>query len=260
MRLFGILFLMAEIDDQTRQAILAKLLRSSEWRYSPVQEALLKYLFTSDSGFPESDIAKNVFADRKFDPAESSMIRVSVATLRRRLENFFANTTAGRDFGYAVQISHSRDKGYYLTFAPNPAARAPLKIFLCHSSGDKKAVRRLHARLTKDGFLPWLDQQDLLPGQDWEAEIKKAVRNSDVILVCLSPSSITKQGFVQKEIRMALDVADEKPDGMIFIIPALLKACAVPDRLRQWQWIDLYKPRGYSKLLTSLRSASTRTA
>jgi len=232
-RLFGILFLMAEIDDQTRQAILAKLLRSSEWRYSPVQEALLKYLFTSDSGFPESDIAKNVFADRKFDPAESSMIRVSVATLRRRLENFFANTTAGR---------------------------APLKIFLCHSSGDKKAVRRLHARLTKDGFLPWLDQQDLLPGQDWEAEIKKAVRNSDVILVCLSPSSITKQGFVQKEIRMALDVADEKPDGMIFIIPALLKACAVPDRLRQWQWIDLYKPRGYSKLLTSLRSASTRTA
>jgi hypothetical protein len=244
---------MAEIDERTKQAILAKLLRESVWRYSPAQAALLKYLSSSARGKTESEISKHVFANTKHRPAESAIVRVSVHYLRKRLENFFANTPEGRNSAYRIQVALG-PTGYHLSFAPNPAAQLPLKVFLCHSSRDKKAVRRLHARLTKDGFLPWLDQQDLLPGQNWEAEIKKAVRKSDVVLACLSPSSITKQGFVQKEIKMALDVADEKPESMIYIIPALLKACAVPERLRQWQWIDLYKPRGYSKLLASLRT------
>jgi len=40
---------------------------------------------------------------------------------------------------------------------------------------------------------------------------------------------ITKQGFVQKEIRFALDIADEHPPGRIFIIPVRLVDCDVPD-------------------------------
>jgi len=32
---------------------------------------------------------------------------------------------------------------------------------------------------------------------------------------------------------MALDVADEKPDGTIYVIPALLEECSVPDRLKE---------------------------
>jgi hypothetical protein len=64
-------------------------------------------------------------------------------------------------------------------------------------------------RLVEDGIDPWLDEKKLLPGQEWEPEIRKAVRTSDVVLVCLSSSSITKSGFVQKEIRFAL-VATKK--------------------------------------------------
>ena len=55
-----------------------------------------------------------------------------------------------------------------------------------------------------------MDEINLVPGQDWAIEIKKAVRRSDFVLVCLSASAVTKNGFVQKEIRFALDVADEK--------------------------------------------------
>ena len=31
---------------------------------------------------------------------------------------------------------------------------SPLRIFLCHSSGDKPAVRNLYQRLSSDGFDP----------------------------------------------------------------------------------------------------------
>jgi len=63
-----------------------------------------------------------------------------------------------------------------------------LKVFLCHASADKPAVRELYLRLTKDGVDAWLDKEKLLPGQgfdtlnipDWELEIRKAVRETDV--------------------------------------------------------------------------------
>lgn len=128
-----------------------------------------------------------------------------------------------------------------------------LQVFLCHSSRDKEAVRVLFDRLKRDGFAPWLDEENILPGQDWDNEIRRAVRLSHVVVVCLSKSSVTKEGYVQKEIKLALDVADEKPAGTIFLIPAQLEPCEVPERLKGWQWVDLFDSRGYGRLVAALR-------
>jgi hypothetical protein len=127
-----------------------------------------------------------------------------------------------------------------------------LSVFLCHSSRDKPAVRELYEMLQRDGFDPWLDEESLLPGQDWNYEITKAVRGSAVVLVCLSESSVTKAGYVQKEIKFALDVADEQPEGAIFIIPVKLEECDVPDRLSHCHWVSLEDSKGYERLIAAL--------
>lgn len=127
-----------------------------------------------------------------------------------------------------------------------------LKIFLCHSSGDKVLVRQLFERLRADGFDPWLDEERLLAGQDWNLEITKAVRGTDVVVVCVSTDSVSKAGYVQREIKFALDVADEQPDGAIFLIPAKLDDCIVPERLGRWHWVGLYEEDGYDRLTKSL--------
>jgi hypothetical protein len=129
-----------------------------------------------------------------------------------------------------------------------------LSVFLCHGSEDKDSVRKLREKLQVHGFEPWLDEAEILPGQDWDVEIRRAVRASDTVVVCLSTTSVGKSGYLQKEIRFALDVADEKPDGTIFLIPARLEPCEVPDRLRRWQWVDLYSDEGFQRLLASLRA------
>ena len=103
--------------------------------------------------------------------------------------------------------------------------KRPLKVFLCHASGDKPVVRELYKRLIAEGVDAWLDQEKLLPGQDWRVEIPRAVREADVVVICLSNKSITKEGYVQKEIKFALDSAEEKPEGTIFLIPARLEDC-----------------------------------
>ncbi len=127
-----------------------------------------------------------------------------------------------------------------------------LRVFLCHASEDTGAVRSLYRQLQQSGFRPWLDQEDLLPGQEWNLEITKAIREAHVVLVCLSKRS-EKRGYVQKEIVRALDVADEQPESAIFLIPVRLEDCDVPDRLKRWQWVDLFREGGYAKLEVALK-------
>ena len=129
-----------------------------------------------------------------------------------------------------------------------------LKLFLCHGSEDKPAVRQLYNNLISIGIDAWLDEEKILPGQDWQYEISKAVRNSDIIVICLSSTSVNKTGYVQKEIKYALDIAEEKPEGTIFLIPARLENCSVPDRLSGKQWVNLFEEKGFERLLKSLEA------
>ncbi len=131
-----------------------------------------------------------------------------------------------------------------------------LRVFLCHAKADKEQVRNLHTFLRGQGHKPWLDEEDLIPGTEWEPAIKREISQSHIMLVCLSRLSVEKTGFVQKEIRLALDVADRQPEGAIFIIPVRLEECEVPDRLGKWHWLDLFAVNGHEKLLTSLRIRS----
>jgi HD-GYP domain-containing protein (c-di-GMP phosphodiesterase class II) len=132
-----------------------------------------------------------------------------------------------------------------------------VKVFLCHASQDKPVVRELYARLSSEAWIDsWLDEEKLLPGVDWDMEIERAVRDSDVVIVCLSKNSLNKRGFVQKEIKMALDIADQIPDGQIYIIPLRLENCEVPSRLAKWQWVNYFEDKvfTYNLLMTALKS------
>ncbi len=127
----------------------------------------------------------------------------------------------------------------------------PLKVFLSHAHADAAAVRALYNRLVADGVDAWLDKEKLLPGQDWEMAIRKAVRESDVVIVCLS-KQFNQRGYRQKEVRIALDEAEKIPEGEIFIIPARLEECENLENLRKWHWVDLFEKDGYSKLMRAL--------
>lgn len=128
-----------------------------------------------------------------------------------------------------------------------------MRVFLCHASVDKTQAKDLHTELIKAGFNPWLDEANLLPGQDWALEIRRMLRNSGAVVVCMSCRSVQKTGYVQKEIKLALDIADEQPEGAIFVIPARLDKCQIPDRLQKWHWVDLFKPDGKSRLTEALK-------
>jgi formylglycine-generating enzyme required for sulfatase activity len=82
------------------------------------------------------------------------------------------------------------------------------------------------------------------------------VDDSDVVIVCLSNQSLGKEGFVQREIRYAYDLALEKPEETIFLIPLRLDDCDVPRKLRSLHWVDYFGPgkkHAFSDLLAALK-------
>lgn len=133
-----------------------------------------------------------------------------------------------------------------------------LRVFLCHATPDKPIVRTLYQRLVaKDWMEPWFDEEKLLPGQDWKLEIEKAVEEADVVITCLSSNSVTREGYVNKELSIALDVSDEKPEGMIFVLPLRLDNCKVPHRLKKWHYVDYFPqehiPQALERIIQSLK-------
>jgi hypothetical protein len=136
-------------------------------------------------------------------------------------------------------------------------AKRPLKVFLSYASQDRPLVRELSERLAREEWIdPWVDEKKLLPGQDWRLKIDEAVETSDIVIICLSDNSVTKEGYVQKELRYAREIALEKPEETIFLVPLRLDECEVPRGLRFYQWVDYFgkkKDESYKALVESLK-------
>jgi len=134
----------------------------------------------------------------------------------------------------------------------------PLRIFLLYARQDENVVRRLYRRLVGEGVDVWLDQEKLLPGQDWAAEIYEAIHRSDIVIACLSKQFNKRGGYRHEELRIALEKANSLPRGEIFLIPLRLESCDMPARLCRWQRVDLFAADGYRKLRRALKKWTAR--
>ena len=123
------------------------------------------------------------------------------------------------------------------------------RIFLCHASEDKKQVLAIYHQLKAAGFNPWLDKMDLLPGQKWDGEIRRALKSSRFIIIFFSKFSVSKRGYVQREFKLALDALEEIPDDQIFIIPVRLEDCRIPEAFRHIHYVDLFSQGGFDLVI-----------
>jgi hypothetical protein len=142
-----------------------------------------------------------------------------------------------------------------------PYAFFPVDRGRCrHRQEDKAFVReKIYSRLRKDGFKPWLDTENLIPGQNWRNVIPAVVRDWDVIVVCCSQKSIKKEGYLQEELEHALEIAGKKAEGAIFIIPLRLDDVELPEKLRNLEAADFFstplgggEEAGYRRLVQAL--------
>ena len=116
------------------------------------------------------------------------------------------------------------------------------QVFISYANPDQARVIPFFDALDGRGFNVWLDCKRLKPGQNWEFEIKRALEKSSIVIVFLSENSIERRGYVQREIKVALDKLAEKLVDDIYIIPVLLDdEIAIPEQLKGIQCISASK-------------------
>jgi len=174
----------------------------------------------------------------------------------RRAEPVVTDTTDAVRY-YTHLYEHMWDAATQARLHPNPPADPSpakrLRVFICHSSLDKDKATHLYDELAAEGYEPWLDTRNLLPGQDWRHEIKGAIGRCGLIIVCLSRAAIPRPGYMQKEIIIAHDIADLQPEGTIFVIPVQLDDCDIPERLAHLHTVDISQPAGHNQLFNALK-------
>lgn len=132
-------------------------------------------------------------------------------------------------------------------------------VFLAHASEDKPFVRRLYSSLQENGLTPWLDEEDLEPGVKWDDVIVEAIKKSRFFVACLSKNSITKDGYVQKELRIALSTLEQKAPDSIYFIPALIEDIDLPNitvstvKLSDYQAVKIFTEKGLRRLIETLK-------
>ena len=115
------------------------------------------------------------------------------------------------------------------------------RVFLSYGKENSDEALMLYKQLMVYGADVWFDKESLLGGQRWKTEITSAIETSRYFLVLLSTKSVTRKGFINREITTALEILQEFPDNETFIVPARLDDCRPSHKLlNELQWINLY--------------------
>lgn len=138
-----------------------------------------------------------------------------------------------------------------------PISNAVLKatmtmVFVSYAKEDEDAVTKVVKELGRYCIVPWFDKFLLLPGDEWERRIEEAIEKCDYFLLFLSAGTIRRNGYKNREFRLAENEASRRSPGTRFIVPILLDDCEPPRELNSFHWLRTSDDDWMKRLLRSI--------
>ncbi len=136
-----------------------------------------------------------------------------------------------------------------------------MKVFLSYTHNDSFLARKIASALVKNGLDVWNAETEILPGDNWAEKISNALKESDAMVVLITPESLESR-IVRREIEYAL--GDKSYNKRV--IPVLvgseenLSVESIPWILQKLQMIRLSKPEqtdeGINQITEALKLAA----
>jgi hypothetical protein len=142
--------------------------------------------------------------------------------------------------------------GQAMPLGPRP------RVFISYAREDAALASRVFDALQKAYFEPWLDQESLQGGDDWNKRIENDLDASDFVLVLYSPEFCRKtDSYVNKEVALACERALRVRGS--FLIPVRTAPIAEEDRvdaLRKFDEMELRETdfdEDFAKVVSTLK-------
>jgi tetratricopeptide (TPR) repeat protein len=245
-------------DSQTNELLLV----ADEFYYSSEYTQAIEIYEKILNLDPENSHAQEYLTKAKFFLLQADKERLSMSWYKRARSFIYAGDLDG-----AVKALRESIKVAYGADVPFPDAEKLLlqvydsltelkrpKVFISYSRADLNFATNIYFFLRENNCNPWMDIYDLVPGQDWEVEISHNIKSADYFIACLSRNSVSKRGYIQKELKEAISLLEQTPEGEIYIIPIRIDDCLVPISLARRQWLDWSKKDAKESLLKAIKS------
>jgi tetratricopeptide (TPR) repeat protein len=115
-------------------------------------------------------------------------------------------------------------------------------VFLSYASQDANTARKICDALRTAGVEVWFDQNELRGGDQWDAKIRRQIRECALFVPVISSATEARpEGYFRFEWKLAVDRSHLMADDQPFLLPIIIdevpeSTARVPDRFREVQW------------------------
>lgn len=124
------------------------------------------------------------------------------------------------------------------------------QVFISYSRKDLAFVQHLVDDLKKANLDVWYDLSGLEGGSRWRTEIQNAIKNSQHVIVVLSPDSVESE-WVEREFLFASNLKRK-------IVPLMYKQCELPMNYLNLNFIDVQGKKYYQNFGEILEALSIK--
>jgi hypothetical protein len=143
---------------------------------------------------------------------------------------------------------YKRFGGLYSAFCRSAARGLAMNIFLAHASEDKETAESIAYSLRSRRHKVFLDQDDLPPGASYDQQIERAVKNSDIFIFLISPTSVAEGRYTLSELTFA---RQQWPDPNGHVLPVMTRKTPAKDIPPYLKAVTILEPRGNTAAETS---------
>src|SRR5580698_7376626 len=118
-------------------------------------------------------------------------------------------------------------------------------VFLSYAREDTDPARRIAEALRGFGIEVWFDQSELRGGDEWDAKIRRQIRECVLFVPVVSANSQARgEGYFRREWKLAIERTHDMAAGIPFLIPIVVdqtpeSKALVPEEFMRVQWTRL---------------------